>query len=100
MAERGGEGEEIAWTGAVEGDASEEAVEIENALQGASKLFAADEVGAGGFDGGVAGLNGDGVDHGPQERGTEQAFAHRGAAGIHGAEESGIGTGVVEYGLD
>jgi hypothetical protein len=78
----------------------EEAVKVEDALQGASKLFSADEVGTSGFDRGVAGLNGDGVDHGPQERGAEKALAHGGAAGVHGAEESRVGTRVVEDGVD
>ena len=70
MFEGGGEGEDVAGAGAVEGDAGEEAVEVEDARKGATEFFAADEVGACGVDGCVTGFNGGGVDHGAQQRGA------------------------------
>jgi len=98
--EGGGEGEDVAGTGAVEGDAGEEAVEVEDAREGAAEFFAADEVGTGGVDGLVAGFNGGGVDHGAQQRGAEHALAHGSAAGVHGAEESDVRAGFREERLD
>ena len=98
--EGGGEGEDVAGACAVEGDAGEETVEVEDALEGAAEFFAADEVGAGGIDGCVAGFDRGGVDHGPQQRGAEHALAHGGAAGVHGAEEGDVGAGIGEQGLD
>ena len=69
-------------------------------VEGAAKLFAADEVGAGGVDGCVAGFDGGGVDHGAEQRGAKHALAHGRAAGVHGAEEGDVGAGFGEERVD
>src|ERR1700683_1271562 len=53
------------------GPEGEETGESEDAREGAAQFFAADEVGAGGVDSGVAGFDGGGIDHGAQQRGAE-----------------------------
>ena len=99
MLEGSGEGENVARAGAVEGDAGEEAVKVQNPGEAAAELFTANEVLAAGVDGSIAGLDGDGVDHGSQQRGTQQALAHGGAASVEGTEEGDFGAGVTEEGL-
>ncbi len=89
--ECGAEGDELAGTGGLHGDAAEEALEVEDAVHGAAKGFAAADVGGGDGYGVEARVDGCEGLHGAKQLRAEEALAHGGAAGVEGPEEGGLG---------
>ena len=85
--ERCGKGKNVARVRRLQGNAAEEALDIQNAVERAAQLLAMDEVGAGGGDRIEALVDLGDIDGGAQHPGAQQALAHWGEGMVEGAEE-------------
>ncbi len=98
--ERCGEGEDVARVRGLKGDAAEQTLDVENAIESAAQLLAMNDAGEGGGDGVEALIDLGDIDRGAQHPGAQQALAHRGEGVVEGAEEGYGVSGAGKEGLD
>ena len=100
LGERCGEGENVARIGGFQGDAAQQAFDVEDAVERTAQLFAVDKDGEGGRDGVEALVDFGNIDGRAQHPGAQQALAHGSERVVESAEESYVVSGAGKEGLD